>query len=716
MPAPIIRPDLQPLNPSLRTYLISQCNNQPLEVILHYMQTGEIKLDDMPGLSATRRGELEKMYQEWLVTPDPAEIAAWEEIALMLDNPFCDYNILEAKLLGFLKNYPNSNNKDKAEHKLSEIALAKWNQAETQHESDLNQMLVKLQLMKSTLNSYRSRLKPDVVSGAEAAIKSLEERIARERLKPLFTEWDGLMAMPEGTLSDMRRKEQKMQDFINANGGMFPDDIYNAMNSELSALRNRIAEKELDGFRYNFDELVRLIRKQQPGSVLFKKIDEYLWALLTEELDALTLKRFVKLVPNSGHHHEAVLLLDALDEWIVVKNTKDVFNVYQYMTSHSDAPQAILDEADQLLAMLKKEELEKMEENPSAYESRRLFGLINTGIITVDELVNRGLTTTEAFEKAKNRKDFLNASPINVHFVDSPSLKADDITDVYLFGVPSTGKTCVLMGLLGSDLYDWNNAIAAGEYGDILTHYRDNHILPERTKNKQFFCIHGKAEDANHNKHLINVIELAGEQFLDKITLNQDHNISLIDMDAIAAESFKNKNRKIFFIVIDPTVKYIEHTRIITVTDSEGNTTEKEERRAVAQKTVIKKIVNILNDVSNSELMKKVDAIHFIATKADVLDRANKNVKDFIIPEYNDSIKAIFELCQPQNAQINEATGFKPKLYTFSLGRFHVGGTFDYDPSDSDKLMNVIVENTLAVSDPSFIEKVCDNILNYKVF
>ena len=364
---------------------------------------------------------------------------------------------------------------------------------------------------------------------------------------------------------------------------------------------------------------------------------------------------------------------------------------------------------------LKKAEIAKMEENPSAYGRLRLFGLINIKIISVDELVKRGLTTYEAFSKAQNRNKFIENNPIVVTYKESELLDQDDITDVYLFGVPSTGKTCVLMGLLGSDLYDWNNAIAAGDYGDILSAYRDNHILPGHTLNEQFFCIHGKATDSNGKKHLINLIELAGEQFLDKIAMNPDKELSLKDMDAIAAESFRNKNRKIFFIVIDPTVNVIEHVKKIKRIDDNGNEIIDNITYEVPQKTVIQKIASILSDPANAEMMKQVDALHFIATKWDVMEHANRDVQE-CKATYSQSMKKVFELCQPKAAHVNEATSFKPKLYTFSLGKFHVGGTFDYDSSDSDKLMNVITENTLAIRDYSFLEKLVDKVLNQKIF
>ena len=685
----IILPNLQKLTPDLRQYLITNCNNLPDDnVILHYLQTNEIILDELPDLNPTRREAIQKRYIEWVER-------YWIKIAQMLCDPFADQAELESMIESFIQRFPASKHIDEGKQKLHGIAVNRWEAAKGAYEGSVAEMEDKLRQMEALLAKYSQRLSDEEKVAWKRDIDDLQRRIAREKLKPLIEEWERIAAMPETYLPDMERKEQAMVEFINRHGSRFPVAMLQGFNDQLSELRSRMAEAELEDIRYNFDALVEFIRKQRPGTELFRKADEYLWALVTEELDADLLRKFIKKVPNSSYINEARRLQAALNEWLDVKKRGDIFDVQRYINDHLDAPQAILDDAESFRGTLKKTEIAKMEDNPSAYDRRRLFGLINIKIISVDELVKRGLTTYEAFSKAQNRDTFVKSNPIAVTYTDSELLDQD--------------------GLLGSNLYDWNNAIAAGEYGDILSAYRDNHILPGRTLNEQFFCIHGKATDSNGKKHLINVIELAGEQFLDKIAMNPDKELSLTDMDAIAAESFRNKNRKIFFIVIDPTVNVIEHAKEVKRIDDEGNEIVDTVTYEVAQKTVIQKIANILSDPANAEIMKQVDALHFIATKWDVMEHANRDVQE-CKATYSLSMRKVYELCQPKAAHINEATGFKPKLYTFSLGKFHVGGTFDYDHSDSDKLMNVITENTLAIRDYSFLEKMVDKVLNQKVF
>ena len=715
MPGPIIRPELQPLTPAARDYLILNCDKQQDDVILHYLQTDEIKLTDLPRLGTSRSATLQRRYEKWLEMPDPAELEAWNNIVSMSENPLTvDIDSLEKRLNDFMDKYPRSTIYNDAVAKLREIAQSRWNKVKLQAEEDLDQMKAKLARMESLLSTYRKFILPEDVATRENDIKAIKERIARCRLKPYFDRWDEIKAMPEDDIDYMRRKEQLMRDFIRDNTTRFTQDILDNFKTELKNIQQRIAYKELEDIRFDFDELIRFIRRQHRESELFRIADEYIWDLIKDELNQADLNLLINRVPNSSHVEEAKKILKLLKEWDPIKEKGDIFEVKKFLGNNPDLPEALADVVENEIVRLKKVEINKMRENPSAYSAISLFGLINNGLVSVAELQNYDLITLESYDKTKKRQEFIIDHPIDVEFVHSAELESDDITDVYLFGVPSTGKTCVLMGLLGSDLFNWNNAIAAGEYGDILTEYRDNMTLPNRTVKDVFFSIHGETKDNEGKVHLINLIELSGEEFLEQIAMNPERELSLEDLDSVAAPHFKNDHRKIFFIVIDPTQKIIKYRKVKKITNPDGSVTEVEEERNVPQKTVIYKIVNILNNRANQELMEKVDALHFIATKSDVLDLIGKDAKE-AVSDYNGSFGIAATLCLPKNAHINEATDFKPKLYTFSLGKFYVGGVFEYESSDSDKLMKIIAENTLAVRDMNFMDKLLDK-LNTKVF
>ena len=42
------------------------------------------------------------------------------------------------------------------------------------------------------------------------------------------------------------------------------------------------------------------------------------------------------------------------------------------------------------------------------------------------------------------------------------------------------------------------------------------------------------------------------------------------------------------------------------------------------------------------------------------------------------------------------------KLYTFSLGKFYVGGLYEYDCTDSDRLVTAITNSTIGTKEKTF--------------
>jgi hypothetical protein len=94
--------------------------------------------------------------------------------------------------------------------------------------------------------------------------------------------------------------------------------------------------------------------------------------------------------------------------------------------------------------------------------------------------------------------------------------------------------------------------------------------------------------------------------------------------------------------------------------------------------------------------MKKVDSIHIIMTKSDTLgnpvvreDRAYEIFQD----KFGHYIlEPLMEMCKEYN--INAHTQFRPKLYTFSLGTFYIGGLYEYEQTDSNRLVKAIRNST----------------------
>ena len=54
----VIRPELPPLSPEQARKVNAVCNRWELNKLLHYLETGELKFEDMPNLSEERKAHL----------------------------------------------------------------------------------------------------------------------------------------------------------------------------------------------------------------------------------------------------------------------------------------------------------------------------------------------------------------------------------------------------------------------------------------------------------------------------------------------------------------------------------------------------------------------------------------------------------------------------------------------------------------------------------
>ena len=395
-------------------------------------------------------------------------------------------------------------------------------------------------------------------------------------------------------------------------------------------------------------------------------------------------------------------------DWNAVKDSRDIFELDCFLTENAALPEVIREEASAVFSELKESELDRLRKNPAAGSLRFVEALLARGIVTLDELVERQIISHEAYVAGRRRhilhERLPHVCPHSEWGVDSIP-KGKDVTDIYIFGAPASGKTCMLMGLMGSASFTWKPSVASNEYEEYLTICMDCHTAPYRNERTAF--IHGKTDGGKDKDYLLNIFDVSGQELMDKIVEDSCNGIALSDMDAPAAKLLSNNNRKIFLIAIDATDEEIAYCKKIKETDEDGDDRIQEVLCRVSQRSILRKLINIFWDPKNQDIMKKVDAIHFVATKSDVTD-CRGNASDEPIADFNHIYGAVNELCR--NYRINNASAHhEPQVYTFSLGRWYVGGYFDYVSTDSDKLLEAIAENIEASRKP-LIKRLMDRI------
>ncbi|MBQ8366042.1 MAG: hypothetical protein IJX41_09205 [Bacteroidaceae bacterium] len=345
-----------------------------------------------------------------------------------------------------------------------------------------------------------------------------------------------------------------------------------------------------------------------------------------------------------------------------------------------------------------KEILDELGSNLCGCNVQEVFKLIDEGVITERDLIEGKLATPKVLDTLRNYEYSRRFLPDLMSAMDNSSAECKPgYTDVYFFGMPGAGKTSILMGLASCESLNVSLITGGGMYVEVLQQYTDVGITAPCTP-RTFVCtldakISSKATP--DTVHKINLVEMSGEEFALDIANNEEHITSFEKMGSGATELLKNDNRKVFFLIIDPTANILRTNREKEIgKDAQGKPITGLEYCIVNQRTILQKMVNLLAAPENRDIMKKVDGIHIIMTKADTLgdaeEREEKALKIFQDKYSGDILNELVDLCKEHN--INAQNKFQPKLYTFSLGSFYLGGLFEYDPADSDHLVEAIEE------------------------
>lgn len=386
----------------------------------------------------------------------------------------------------------------------------------------------------------------------------------------------------------------------------------------------------------------------------------------------------------------------ARKDWI---DAKEEDTILAYVAFNSKHPYSeYREEADMRIENMKGNLLSDMKRSPFKYRREMMYEYISTGALTMEDLVDKSHTLTDRAYAHIKRYPYLKAEQRELPMarLDNPQSE-DGNTDVYFFGVPGSGKTCVLAGLMSLTgqlgfRFDPKGPGGGGNYAMELRNYARTSMLPPKTDDYYIQVIDGQINDEEGRLHKISLIEMAGERTAAFAAI--DNPTGLDDLGPGAAGLLNNDNRKVLFFVIDPTNEHLIQTQ-------EGN------NQWIVQSDVLSCISSLL--AKNKGLMKKVIAIHVILTKSDTLgDYADKTVIENLLNEqgYNAVLADLKSICE-QNG-INRQTGYHVGLYPFCVGKFMPGDVYTFDETDSLKILRVIQKNSETIRKPNFWDRVSD--------
>lgn len=536
--------------------------------------------------------------------------------------------------------------------------------------------------------------------------------------------WNQIMSAPRETPEDIQNVQRLVVTYIN----QYPkgpklaeaNDRLRSLQTEMAEAaerQRRKADEEREQRdwealeRGNYSALANY-KNRYPNSVHMDELDDLMWTNTRNVMNQHSLNRYLNDWPLGRHAEEATRAFNSFAEWDEVKRSGDLFLVDDYRDNHPDSP--FITEVNSTYYKLRDEKLAEMKKNPSEFSKDDVERLIAADIFTQWQLIDEGLVTDESWETLQLDRDLF--PNIQDYQREDPNIQAPaDCTDIYLFGTPGTGKTCLLMGLTGANGqgYTLNMRVQGGPYASALQQYVNAGITPGRTFGRFVTTINGQVNETTRRgnivSHRINLVEMSGEEFALRIAGNQD--VAFTNMGVGATNLLANANRKVFFIIVDSTKDMVKVEYVEEVKDAEGNVIDERIRKKyISQLDILNKFVSLFELPENQEIMKRVDAIHFVVTKADMLgDRTVRldRARDLLKTKYAGPVEQLKNYCR-QTKRINYSTGYKPQVFTFSLGQFFLGDVFKFDTSETIKIVDTIRTVTGGVREKSFWDRVKD--------
>jgi len=306
------------------------------------------------------------------------------------------------------------------------------------------------------------------------------------------------------------------------------------------------------------------------------------------------------------------------------------------------------------------------------FRIEEINNLYNQGSITKEGLAENTTMTAEEIEILDmwpGKGDSIDPDP------DSLPPLLNNRTDIFFFGVPGSGKSCVLSSLMF--YMDEIGLIADNTYNLIGTQYRNQlkddyskRVLPDGTA---YNAIHYMPFDLRNQsnkaqKHPLNFVDMSGELFRDVYEKGID------SIHPKVVEYLKHKNRKIIFLIID----YDVHLR-------------PELEVGPSQSSMLSAGLQMLDDFGT---LKKVDAINVLVTKSDLFPEGC-NKEEFAADFMDSKYKNFVENLKDKMSEYDGKNSFEATIYPFSIGKVKFKGLLvQQDLSSAENITNALQQDT----------------------
>lgn len=321
--------------------------------------------------------------------------------------------------------------------------------------------------------------------------------------------------------------------------------------------------------------------------------------------------------------------------------------------------------------------------------------MVNHLTITIDDLMKNGVVPSGVTKADICAHDF----QLPATTVKDMGTFPNDRTDIYFLGVPRSGKSSVLSGII---YHLWETGRAGyvphlvggidpcGGYYNGLIQALGNKKPPTATPTDTISFMKLNIRNGNRTND-VTIVELSGEAFRKIADSMNGTDFKEVWAKLGATQCLQSSNRKCLFFVLDYSI----------ISGKGGD----ERYNSASQSLVLESALRVLsydgpnpNNPTKGCTMSKVESVAVIMTKSDLMENATTReqrisvAQNYIYRYFQNFMNDLYTVCKKYG--INKAINYQPYILTFSLGNFYVGNTVLFDASDTSEIIKFISDIT----------------------
>lgn len=493
--------------------------------------------------------------------------------------------------------------------------------------------------------------------------------------------YEELVSETDGDFDANKRKEVKQK----LESG--DSDAWNAAKNAntIDAMQNYLDAYPTGQFRNEARALKQQMLDAANRRAHESSIDDA-WMII-DKTSKEALQEFLRQYPNNIHASEATALINQilLDEIMGVDADSLVCQIRQYQTDKTLTPAQkdnnIVSEIQRYIhdkKITKSDFLAKIQDDHNLLSAGIVKRLINSGDIVVGDLLAIGIDKLfiQKMFNGESAQAFAKPEPLDKIHKQS--------TEVYFWGIPSSGKSCALGAILsvaasGTVAHSMDPDTGSQGYGymtKLINLFQNGQIgtLMEGTAVDSFYEMGFDLVDNDNKIHPITCIDMAGELMRCMYKANAGDPMSETDelmLDTLTRVLIDNKttSRKMHIFVIE----YGAEDRLY-----EG----------LPQRVYLD---GALSYIKNTGIFKKdTDAIYIMITKVDKVKNPSKDVfTQYINEKYKGFYNGLEQICKD-----NEINKGRVEKIAFSLGKVCFQNYCKFNARPAENVVNLLLQRS----------------------